>query len=95
LKELQIFLNRHPHQHGVRYWRTSNDIEVDFVLSLKNKIFPFEVTYQSQADRSKVRHLKIFLAQEPKASYGFYVYNGPLQIDEVNKICFLPAWIIS
>jgi hypothetical protein len=58
------------------------------------KIVPFEVTYSLQALPKKVRNLKAFLEDNPKASFAVYLYRGPIKFEKADKILFLPAWMI-
>ena len=44
LKELQIWLDREVQKNNIYFWRTSGNVEVDFVVERGDGIFPFEVT---------------------------------------------------
>ncbi len=95
LNELLVWTARMPLRQAICYWRAASGVEVDFVVVKKPTVLPFEVTYQDQVDRKKVRSLTQFLREEPKASWGYYIYRGEFEVDEKNKIIFLPAWIIG
>lgn len=95
LNELSTFLARHPARSEIYYWRLSSGTEVDFIVEQKPHVFPFEVTYGSSPDSKKIRALKTFLSNEPKAEWGYYVYQGDFKVDLENRICFLPAWVIA
>jgi predicted AAA+ superfamily ATPase len=95
LNELNTWGARLPVRHRIHYWRTSSGREVDFILLKKPHIFPFEITYQTQVDQKKVNNLKVFLQEEPKAVWGYYVYRGDFKIDYENKIIFIPCWVIA
>lgn len=92
LKELEVWLDRCVQRNKIYYWRTSAGVEVDFVVEKKPQVFPFEVTYSDQVDNKKIKNLRTFLHDEPKAKIGFCVYNGDFYYDKKNRICFLPAW---
>jgi predicted AAA+ superfamily ATPase len=94
LNELQVALDRNPHHSEIYFWRTSTGMEVDFVVQIGKKIYPFEVTCNAKPDRKKIRNLTSFMQVE-NARIGFYVYNGEYKFDEQQKICFLPAWMIG
>ena len=94
LKEILVWLARHPKKGEVQFWHTYTGCEVDFIATYGNQVLPFEITYSNRKDNKKVRNLQSFLQQEPKATYGYYIYNGDFQIDEVSKIIYLPAWTI-
>ena len=95
LKELQIWLARSTQFGQIDFWRTANHVEVDFVVSIPPHVFPFEVTHSSQVNNQKIKHLQSFLAEEPKAKIGYYIYNGDYRYDAERRICFLPAWSIG
>ncbi|MFX8906952.1 DUF4143 domain-containing protein, partial [Acinetobacter baumannii] len=57
LNELQTWISRSVLRDQIHYWRTSTGVEVDFVVVKKPYIFPFEVTYQTNIESSKVRNL--------------------------------------
>ncbi|MDO8953641.1 MAG: AAA family ATPase [Gammaproteobacteria bacterium] len=94
LKELQITKSRHARKIDIYYWRTHTGTEVDFVLSAKPNIYPFEVTYTQKIDSKKVKNLCHFMKEEG-AEYGFYIYQGEFRYDAVNKIYFLPSFAIG
>jgi len=94
LKELLVWLDRDPRQSEIYFWRTSGQVEVDFVVVKQPLVIPFEATFSSKSDQKKVKHLSIFLNQEKKAPFGCYVYNGEVHYDEGSRILFLPAWLI-
>lgn len=94
LNELNIWLNKTPEKHDIHYWRTSSGAEVDFVVKRLPHIYPFEITYGSQAETKKARNLGSFCQDEPKVDYAYYIYMGEFKIDEDKKIIFIPAWAI-
>lgn len=95
LKELMVFLDGTPDRSEIFYWRTSNAVEVDFIMKRSPYIYPFEVTYSTEKIRSKINHLKTFMREYPKAPFGFYLYNGEFSYDPELRIYFLPAWMID
>jgi uncharacterized protein len=95
LKELQIWLDRTIKRNKLYYWRTSGGTEIDFVVDIKPDIFPFEISYSKRIQDKKIKNLKSFLADYPKAKIAYYIYLGDFHYDPHAKICFLPAWVIS
>jgi len=95
LNELLIWLDKDVGPNHVNYWRTSAGVEVDFVVEKKPYIYPFEVTYSKKIQSKKLKNLKQFLKDEPKAKIGYYLYMGDYHYDEKERICFLPAWTIG
>jgi len=95
LKELQIWLDRETRRSEIYYWRTSNGNEVDFIVQKNPFVYAFEVTYSNRVQDKKIKNLINFMANEPKAKLGFYIYTGEYFYDSKNNICFLPAWAIG
>lgn len=95
LKELQVWLDRSPKKSEIYYWRTSGNIEVDFVVTKATNIFPFEVTNNKQIDTRKIKHLRTFLQEYKSASFGIYIYGGEFAFDQQHKIFFVPSWAIT
>ncbi len=94
LNELQVWLNGQPGKHDIYYWRTSAGVEIDFVVHMPPYVFPFEVTTSKIIDAKKVKHLLKFREYEPRATIGYYIYQGELQWDKENKIVFIPARLV-
>jgi predicted AAA+ superfamily ATPase len=94
LKELQIWLARSPGLSQIDFWRTTGGVEVDFVVAKPPRVLPFEVTYSTQIDRKKLKNLQTFMMEEPKATIGYYIYNGEYRYDPQLRIVFLPAWSV-
>ena len=95
LNELDEWLARSMMKSQVYFWRLSTGVEVDFIVEQKPRVFPFEVTCNTSIDSEKVRNLKKFILDEPKATWGYYIYQGEFKIDHENKICFIPAWALG
>lgn len=94
LQELRSWLATLTTRSDVCFWRLSTGAEIDFIVSIKPNIYPFEITYSTRVDRKKVNNLSNFISTQQNISWGFYVYNGPFEVDNINKIIFLPAWCI-
>lgn len=94
LNELSSFMDPVGDFHKIYFWRTHSGQEVDFVVQVGEKIIPFEVTYSLQILPKKIRNLKAFLKDNPKASFAVYLYRGPMKFEKKDKILFLPAWMV-
>jgi uncharacterized protein len=57
------------------YWRTSNDMEVDFILYGERGLFAFEVKRKARYDMKDLRSLKSFAKDYPMAKL-FLLYGG-------------------
>ena len=57
------------------YWKTSNNIEVDFILYGKRGIKAFEIKRTRRISKSMLRGLTIFLKDYPMAK-AYFVYGG-------------------
>lgn len=95
LNELRVWLARDPMRSEIYFWRMDTGAEVDFIVEKKPYVYPFEVTYGNIPEIKKLRNLTRFLAETPKAKWGYYIYRGDFSIDETSKICFIPAWAIG
>lgn len=94
LSEITTWLHRQTKRSDVYYWRTVQNAEVDFVVSIKPNTYPFEATLSDYIDRKKLNNLTHFIKDE-NIDWGFYIYRGDFQIDYQRKIIFLPAWAIG
>ncbi len=94
LNEINTWLDAQTAHHQVFYWRTGAGAEVDFVITLGNKVIPFEVTYASSIETKKLNNLKNFMKSTSQVPLGVFCYNGKLEFDSENNILFLPAWMI-
>ena len=61
--------------YGIYFWRTRNNIEVDFVLYGENGLFAFEVKRKQKLDRKDFNGLKTFQKDYPMAKC-FMIYGG-------------------
>jgi len=65
------------------YWRTSSDVEVDFVLYGEKGLFAFEVKRKRRYDHQDLKGLKSFAKDYPMAKL-FLLYGGDEQFYEDN-----------
>lgn len=93
--ELSTWFARDPMRSEVYFWRKDTGVEVDFVVEKKPYIYPFEISHKSTMDKKKLRNLVKFMSEEPKATWGYYIYRGDFAVDTENHVCFLPAWAIG
>ena len=71
------------------FWRTSNQIEVDFILYGENGLIAIEVKAKAQVDKKDYSGLKAFRADYPMAKC-YLIYLGD-QEKQVDGITLLPA----
>ncbi|MCL5771739.1 MAG: AAA family ATPase [Actinobacteria bacterium] len=67
--------------YKIYYWRTSNEIEVDFVLYGKRGLKAFEVKRKGKITSKDLRGLKAFLNDYPSAK-AYFIYGGERQMHE-------------
>ena len=67
--------------YKIFYWRTSNDVEVDFVLYGRRGIKAFEVKRTGKASREMLKGLKAFLRDYPFAK-AYFIYGGERRMHE-------------
>ena len=94
LQELRAWLSRLSIRSDICFWRLSTGAEVDFIISTKPEVYPFEITYGTRPERKKNNNLIRFLEEQPSIPWAFYIYNGPFNVDHEYKIIYIPAWCI-
>jgi len=67
--------------YNIFYWRTSNNIEVDFVLYGDKGIRAFEVKRTGRVSSVMTKGLKAFLKDYPKAK-AYFIYGGERRLHE-------------
>ncbi len=78
--------------YAISYWRTSNNMEVDFVLYGDKGIKAFEVKRTGRVSKSMLRGLGAFLKNYPTAKTYFvyggkrYLRDGPIEILPMEEI---------
>lgn len=83
LQELRAVNDNYKLGYDIYYWRTSNQIEVDFILYGKKGLFAFEIKRKSKYSDKDLRGLKKFLKDFPIAR-GFFIYGGKKRFYEKN-----------
>lgn len=74
--ELIAFRSYREQDYDLTFWRTKTGLEVDFVLSLHDRIVAIETTIASRVDKADYKGLAAFLDEHPKAS-GYLVCLEP------------------
>ncbi len=69
--------------YKIFYWRTSNNVEVDFILYGPKGLFAFEIKRSPRISKDSFTGLKAFLKDYPMAK-AFYLYNGSRQLYQDN-----------
>ncbi len=75
-------------QYGIYYWRTSNNIEVDFVVYGKMGLKAFEIKRSRKFKSKDLMGLKLLQKDYPIAK-TFFVYGGNKTL-YVDDICVIP-----
>ncbi|MDO8515362.1 MAG: ATP-binding protein [bacterium] len=76
-------------RYDLFYWRTANDLEVDFVVYGERGLKAFEIKSGENVSPSDLRGLKAFLSDYPEAK-GYLIYAGEERLYEDN-IEIIPA----
>jgi len=69
--------------YDIYYWRTANNIEVDFILYGTKGIKAFEIKRGRRISRDMLRGLKAFLSDYPMAK-AYFIYGGEKYMREGN-----------
>lgn len=80
-QELRAINDYHRLGYQLHYWKTSNEVEVDFVLYGSRGIRAFEVKRLSKVNPAALKGLKAFLKDYPMAK-GVLVYGGSRRMRE-------------
>ncbi|MGB5159264.1 ATP-binding protein [Desulfobacterium sp. N47] len=75
LQELRAINDYYKLGYDIYYWRTSNQVEVDFVLYGEKGIFAFEIKRKAKYSAKDLNGLKLFLQDYPMAK-AFLLYGG-------------------
>lgn len=81
LQELRAMNDYCNFGYTIHYWRTSNNIEVDFVLYGENGIRAFEVKRTGRIRNEDTRGLKSFLKDYPAAK-AYLIYGGDRRLTD-------------
>ncbi len=82
-QELNTLKNVLETNYDIYYWRTSNKVEVDFILYGQEGLFAFEIKRTGRISKSMLSGLKAFLKDYPIAK-AFFVYGGKRLLREGN-----------
>ncbi len=89
LQELRAVNDYYDLGYDIYYWRTSNYIEVDFVIYGKRGIIAFELKRSGKYQNKDLRSLKIFLKDYPIAK-AFLIYGGSRRLFSKDGIEIMP-----
>jgi len=80
-QELKAINDYYDLGYKIYYWRTSSDLEVDFVLYGNRGLKAFEIKRRSRIPSSQFQGLKAFLKDYPEAK-AYFIYGGERQMSE-------------
>ncbi len=75
LQELRAVNDNHKLGYDIFYWRTSNQVEVDFVVYGEKGLLAFEIKRKGRYSGKDLNGLKMFLKDYPMAR-TFFLYGG-------------------
>lgn len=76
----------------LRYWRDSNNVEVDYVLENSGKYTPIEVKWTEEPSIKDARHLLKFLSEYKNTDKGYIICRTPYAVEISENIVALPWW---
>ena len=80
---------------GLSYFRTSDGLEVDFIVELGDRLIPIEVKWSENPDRRDARHLRSFIAEHAaRCERGYLVSRCPHVLALDDLITAIPWWLI-
>ncbi|OGT44804.1 MAG: hypothetical protein A3F42_02505 [Gammaproteobacteria bacterium RIFCSPHIGHO2_12_FULL_37_34] len=74
----------------LRYWRDSNNVEVDYVLETSGRYIPIEVKWTEEPSINDARHLKKFLSEYENTDKGYIICRTPQAVEISENIIALP-----
>jgi len=80
-QELKAINDYYDLGYKIYYWRTSNNLEVDFVLYGERGLKAFEIKRRGKVPSSELRGLKAFLKDYPTAK-AYYIYGAERRMSE-------------
>lgn len=75
LQEVRAINSYHKLGYEIFYWRTADQVEVDFVLYGENGLLAFEIKRSSKYNKKDLKGLKAFLNDYPMAK-AYLVFGG-------------------
>jgi len=97
IREAFVFWELKKHadiRYAVKYWRTSDGKEVDFVLEKDRSFLPIEVKSGWKEGKVNPQDLAAFFRYYPDTRDGVVLYDGPelLVQEEGHRIHFVPLY---
>jgi len=80
-QELKAINDYYNLGYNIYYWRTSNNLEVDFILYGERGLKAFEIKKRGRVPSSELRGLKAFLKDYPAAK-AYYIYGAERRMSE-------------
>lgn len=75
----------------LKYWRDSNNVEIDYVLDSSGTYIPIEVKWTDSPSFSDARHIQKFLSEHDNADKGYIICRTPNPVAITDKITAL-SW---
>ena len=88
LQNLKAINDYYELGYGIYFWRTSNQVEVDFILYGNKGLYAFEIKRASNINNKDLAGLKAFKKDYPQAKL-YLVYTGKHR-EYHDDITFLP-----
>ena len=88
-QELKAVNDYYDFGYKMYYWRTSNDLEVDFVLYGRRGLKAFEIKRRGKISSKMLTGLKALIKDYPEAE-TYFIYGGDRQMSygEINVMPF-------
>ena len=87
LQELRAINDYLECGYNIYFWRTRNQLEIDFILYGPNGLLAIEIKRSRQVQYKETRALREFKKDYPPATcYVFYGGSAPLYIDDITAL---------
>ena len=92
LLDLMVWRDRQVPAPEVLYWRTTTDLEVDFVIESGNRLLPIEVKATANPGYSDTRSLRTFREEYPEQCLGGLLLHGGRDTRWISKDILATPW---
>lgn len=74
----------------LRFWRDPDGPEVDWIIDREDRLTPVEVKWTAAPTARDIRHLRLFLAEYPRADSAYVVCQTPRRMKLADRVWAVP-----
>lgn len=88
--ELLRYKNISSENIHIKYWRSYDGIEVDWIIETPDSLIAIEVKYTQTPTLKDARHIDTFMKEHPKAKQGYIICTSDFMFDIAPQITAIP-----